>query len=116
MSFYSISDFLIDKKKEIKRLERLYRKSNSQNKPEIREQIEYAYRTGLYACNRFRREIPDCVRKYFLGYRKRPAQDEITSEIQEINWSRNYQLIQRIVRITTIVIVTILTILAFASY
>ncbi len=114
MNSYSVSDFLISLKQEIKKLQELYQKSNSPEKRiEIKEQIEWTYKRGLHCCIRFKREVPTCVRKYFLGCRGRPNMNEILSEIQELNFGRDYAFVQRVVRITIPIFLTILTILLF---
>lgn len=109
MILYTITDFLLDERKEIEKLEKLHKKTRSpERQAEIKEQIQHIYSKGLHACNGYKREIPDCVKEYFLGNREEPTLDEMIKGFKGRK-PLNYKLIQAIV-MTIIVIATILAI------
>ena len=109
MILYTITDFLIDERKEIEKLERLYKKARSpERQAEIKEQIQHTYSKGLHACNGYKREVPNCVKEYFIGSREKPTSDEIRKGFKG-GKPLNYKLIQVIVT-ALIVIGTILAI------
>ena len=105
---YSISDFLMDQKDELVRLDRLYKKRKDS---EIKKQQEYVYRQGLEALSRHREKTPKCVKDYYLGVRKKPEMDQISQELQKMNYS-DYQFTKKLIRIIVMVVITLMTILA----
>jgi len=110
---YTATDFVIDEKKEIERLGKLYKKASSpEEQAEINEQIAYVYSQGLSACYRFKREVPECVRAYYLGSREKPSVDEITSELQKINYYSGYKFNKRVIKGVIIATIIILTVIA----
>ena len=110
---YMISDFLMDQKEKLDRLDSLHKKArNSDWRAEISEQRQYAYNQALQALRRHEREIPNCVRGYFLGNSKKPGMDEITSELQKMNRYGNYKFNKRVIKGVLITVMAILLLLA----
>lgn len=105
---YGIFDFLLDSKAELARLNKLFKKAKSEDRrAEIREQREYVYNQGLQALRRHERELPKCVRDYYLGFRGKPSMDEISSELQQMNYGDD-RFNKRIIRAVVIAIITVL--------
>lgn len=89
LTHYIITDFLIDQKAELRRLDKLYRKAKTEDrKAEIKEQQTYIYNQGLQAMQRHSYEIPSCVKKYFLGTGSKPSLDMVSQELQNIHGMR----------------------------
>lgn len=109
---YMISDFLLDQKEELDRLDRLYKRApNAEKKAEIREQREYIYGQGLQALRRHEHELPNCVRQYYLGNSLEPTVDQITQELKKIHGG--YKRFPReMVTVTLVILITLFTILA----
>ncbi len=82
---YSISDFLLDQKASLTKLDKLFKKAKSEDRrTEIREQQEYIFNQGLQALRRHECELPNCIRQYFLGNKPKPETDQIVQESHEI--------------------------------
>ncbi len=107
---YTISDFLLDQKKEIKRLDSLNKKvKNPDRKAELREQKTYLYNQGLQALRRHEDRVPDCVKTHFLVDGPKPTINEIVKEFKDRR-RVNYKLI-RIIILASIFVLTILAII-----
>lgn len=109
---YTISDFLMDQKKEIARLERIRlhkKKTDPDRYQEIKEQQQYLYNQGLQALRRYEDKVPDSVKTYFLTGKKEPAMGEIAKESKDKR-RMNYKLI-RIIILASIFVLTILAII-----
>ena len=105
---YEASDFLMDQKSELDRFDELRKKARTESrKTEIAEQQEYLYNQGLRAINRFSREVPDCVKSYYLGNAKKPSMEKVSQELREI--TLDYKKINRKI---SYVVVTALLVLA----
>jgi len=109
---YMISDFLIDQKTELARLDKLFKKAESEDRrAEIKEQQEYIFNQGLQALRRHEHEIPSCVWIYYLGKGPRPSMDLVSKELQGIHGMRrktNRQIAYAVVAF----LVTVLSLLA----
>ena len=74
-----IVDYLLDTKGEVEvwrgKAEKAKRRDSRE---EAREMAAYAYNQGLQALRRWERQVPRCVKDYYLGDRKdRPGYEEI---------------------------------------
>lgn len=102
----------MDQKDELNRLDGLHKKAKTQDRRmEIKEQQEYIFNQGLQALRRHERELPHCVRAYYLGSREKPSMDEISSELQKINYS-DYKSDKRVIKGVVIATIIVLTVIA----
>lgn len=105
---YSISDFLIDQKDELVKFDRIYKERKDS---EIKDLRKYIYNQGLQALRIHERKLPKCIKDYYLGLRGKPEMDQISKELQKMNYS-DYQFTGKLVRIIVMVVITLMTILA----
>ena len=110
---YTVSNFLMDQKDSLKRLDAKKRAHNSSKHMEIQEQKEYLYNQGLQALHRHRTKIPTCVRTYYLDNAREPSINEINSELRKMNRYRDYKF-KRVIRIMVISIFAILLLFALS--
>lgn len=112
---YMISDFLLDSKTELDRLNKLYKKaSSSESRTEIKEQQGYIFNQGLQALRRHEYELPNCVRQYYLGNGPKPTMDQISQELK--NMSGMHRKINRTISYAVVAfLVTVLFLLAILS-
>ncbi len=83
---YNVSDFLLDQKDHLNRLDALYKKATTEaRRIEIQEQREYIYNQGLQALRRYSGQLPDSVRQYYLEDEARPETDQIVQESHDIS-------------------------------
>jgi len=109
---YTISDFLMDQKEEIKRWERLCRRAGTaEKKTEIEEQKSYAYNQGLQALRRHERELPNCVRRFYLGNGPKPSMAQVSQELQKMNHYSDYKFNRRVIKAAVIATIAILFLL-----
>lgn len=108
---YGIFDFLLGSKAELARLDKLFKKAKSvDRRAEIREQQEYIFNQGLQALRRHEHELPQSVRKYFLNNGPKPTMEQVSQELQKMNYSDskfNKRTIKGVV-VATIVIFTLI--------
>ena len=112
---YLISDYLMDQKDSLNRLDVLHKRThNSDKRREIQEEKKYLYDQGLRVLHcRHREKIPTCIKAYYLGTtKKKPSMDEINSELRRINRYRDYKLNLRVIRGVVITIMAILLLFA----
>ena len=68
---YTTTDFLIDQKEQIEKLEKQLKKTPNENRRAlIKSQIAIYYQEGLEVLARFEHDIPKSTKDYFMGYRK----------------------------------------------
>jgi len=111
---YMISDFLIDQKKEMKILEVKLRDGTltKEDREGMESLLSYLYKQGLQAMNKYDREVPGCVKAYYLGNRQKPTKEKITKDLSLM--SVHYGKINhKIAYIVVATLVTLLLILAF---
>lgn len=83
---YMISDYLLDQKAELDRLDKLYEKATSEDRrAEIKEQRAYIYNQGLQALRRHKSELPDCVRQYYLFDGPKPTVEQMSRGLKRIH-------------------------------
>ena len=112
---YKIYDFLLDQKEELAMLEKKLKECKSEERiAEIKRQQCYLFNQGLCALRRYDREVPGCVREYFLGSAEKPSVEKISEELQKI--IVNYpQINRKIAYVTVAVIFTFLFLIAIFS-
>jgi len=94
---YMISDFLIDQMEELKKYHTMLERKDltAKKRAEIKRMQAYLYNQGITAINRYSREVPDCVKSYYLGNKPKPSVSKISKELSEISvhYSKiNYKL------------------------
>ena len=112
---YKIYDFLIDQKGELNNLEKELRECKSEERiAEIKRQETYTYSQGLDAMRRYERELPNCIKAYYLGNAEKPSMEKISAELQKI--VVDHKTINRNISYVTVAIIfTILFVIAILS-
>ena len=112
---YKIYDFLIEQKNELSNLEKELRECKSEERiAEIKRQQTYLYNQGLCAMHRYERELPSCIKAYYLGNAEKPSMEKISAELQKI--VVDHRTINRnIAYVTVAIIFTILFVMAILS-
>lgn len=85
---YMISDFLLDQKKEIARIEGLIKKTkDTDRKAEFKDHRLFLYNQGLQAIRRNEDKVPECVKTYFLTGGKEPTMKQVMTELKDLHQS-----------------------------
>ena len=112
---YDIHNFLIDQKCELHNLSVMRKKAKGQSeREEIKRQQTYLYNQGLDAMRRYERELPNCIKAYYLGNAEKPSMEKISAELQKI--VVDHKTINRNISYVTVAIIfTILFVIAILS-
>jgi len=105
---YMAVDFLLDQKE---LSEKFMEAAKKRRNKELKELSTYNYELGLQALKRWERQIPECVKLYYLGKTKKPTTEQIISELQKMNQSDN-GFIEKAIKGAVIATITILTLIA----
>lgn len=109
---YMISDFLLDTRKEMARIDKLSAKTQDiDRRQEFQEQRLYLYNQGLQAMRRNEHRVPECVKDYFLAGGQEPTMDDVMTELKDIHTSSSMGP-KKLVYWLIVLIVIILTVLA----
>lgn len=109
---YMITDFLLDQKKEMARIDKLCGKiENIDRRLELKEHKQYIYNQGLQALRRNEDKIPECVKTFFLLDGPEPTVDEVMTELKGLHTSASIGP-KRLGYWLIVIIVIVLTLLA----
>jgi len=107
---YMAFDFLLDQKE---LSEKFMKAAKKRKNKELKELSIYQYKQGLRVLRRFERQIPECVKLYYLGKAPRPTTEEIIDGFQKFRDEREKEKrLMKIVKIGVYLIILILTLLA----
>lgn len=107
---YTAVDFLLDQKELV---EKFMKAAKKRRNKKLKELSTYNYELGLQALRRWERQIPKCVKLYYLGKTKKPTAEEITGGFQGLRNEREEEKrLMEIVKIGVYLIILVLTLLA----
>ena len=105
---YTAVDFLLDQKELV---EKFMKAAKKRRNKKLKELSTYNYELGLQALRRWERQIPECVKLYYLGKTKKPTTEQIISEFQKMDHGDKF--IEKAIKGAVIAAITILSIIAF---
>jgi len=107
---YTAVDFLLDQKE---LSEKFMEAAKKRRNKELRELSAYNYELGLQSLRRWERQVPECVKLYYLGKAKKPTTKEIIEGFQGLRNEREEEKrLMEIVKIGVYLIILVLTLLA----
>jgi len=107
---YMAVDFLLDQKE---LAEKLRKAAKERRNRKLKELSTYNYELGLQALRRWERQIPECVKLYYLGKASRPSTEEIIDGFQKFRNEREEEKrLMKIVKIGIYLFILVLTLLA----
>lgn len=107
---YMAVDFLFDQKE---LSEKFMETAKKRRNKELKELSTYNYELGLQVLRRWERQIPECVKLYYLGKAPRPTTEEITEGFQRFrDEKKREKRLMKLVKIGVYLTILILTLLA----
>lgn len=107
---YMAVDFLLDQKE---LSEKFMEAAKKRRNKELKGLSTYSYELGLQALRRWERQIPECVKFYYLGKAQKPTTKEIIEGLQGLRNEREEEKrLMKIVKIGVYLIILVLTLLA----
>jgi len=107
---YTAVDFLLDQKE---LSEKFMEAAKKRRNKELKELSTYNYELDLQALRRWERQIPDCVKLYYLGKAQKPTTEEIIESFKGLRNEREKEKrLMNIVKIAVYLTILILTLLA----